>query len=549
MRLRLLSGVLGRLLVIIGLSLLVPMALALGYGDGDAPALGLAALLTVALGSVGILLGRPLRGQAINHREGFAIVTLGWLLASAVGALPYSFYAHGLGLGRGLPDRCAAAAPPPAEGGPGQAAASSAAASAASAASAAPATEERPLGAEFCDFTNAYFETMSGFSTTGATVITRGLWPAPDRHDGLPHGLLFWRALTHWLGGMGIILLSLAILPLLGVAGMQLYRAEVPGTTKDKIAPRLSQTAKLLWSVYLLLTVAQILLTLLGGVDPFVATTHAFATLATGGFSVLAKSVEGFSSPYIEYVTTVFMLLAGSSFALHFWALRGRLAAYVRDVEWRAFIGCFAVASLAVGLALRVEGVAQGSEPAFRLAIFQVASILTTTGFFTTDFEAWSISAPFAPCVLFLLMFAGGCAGSTGGGIKWVRLAVGAKVGYRELFRLVHPRAIFPIQLGGRTVDQDVRRSVFGFLVLYIACFAAGSLLLAADGSDLVTAMTACATCLGNVGPGLGQVGPYDSFLWMSPLSKWICILLMLVGRLEIYTVLVLLLPSAWLRR
>ncbi|MBM4320159.1 MAG: hypothetical protein FJ125_09395, partial [Deltaproteobacteria bacterium] len=205
MRIRLLVRVLGALLVIIGLAMLVPTALALIYGDGDAPALGLAALLTLVAGGTAALLCRRQAHQAINHREGFAIVTLGWLLASTAGALPYSFYAHGLGLGRGMLDRCAA-------------------------------VDQPELGAEFCSYTNAYFETMSGFTTTGATVITRGLWPAPDRHEGLPHGLLFWRSLTHWLGGMGIILLSLAILPLLGVGGMQLYKAEVPGTTKGKIS-------------------------------------------------------------------------------------------------------------------------------------------------------------------------------------------------------------------------------------------------------------------------------------------------------------------------
>ncbi len=406
-----------------------------------------------------------------------------------------------------------------------------------------------PIGFEFCDFTNAYFETMSGLSTTGATIITAGLWPSPDEQVGLPHGLLFWRALTHWLGGMGIIVLSLAILPLLGVGGMQLYRAEVPGPTSDKLVPRVAQTARLLWAVYLLFSVVQFLLLLAGGLDPYLAATHTFGTLATGGFSVLATSAAGFDSAYVEWVTTVFMVAAGLNFALHFRALRGRPGAYLKDPEARFFLGVFGVFSVLVALLLLLHGISPDVESALRTASFQVASIVTTTGYASADFETWLAVAPLAPALLVLLMFVGGSAGSTGGGIKCVRVVLAAKMGYRELLRLVHPRAVVAVRLGPVAVSAQTLRAVVGFLLLYLATFAAGALLLCAFGVDPLSAATASAASVGNIGPGLGGVGPFDSYFWLPTAGKWVCIAQMLMGRLEIYTVLVLLLPRIWSRR
>ncbi len=527
MRFPVLLRVLGVLALMLSPWMGLTALLALGYGGGDAAPIALAAGVSAALGALGIYLGRAGRRAEINHREGFAIVSLGWILAAALGALPYTFWAHGLGPGAGTPDRCGPVAQAPEASTEG----------------------EPPLGREFCDYTNSYFETMSGLTTTGATIITRGLWPAPNAPVGLPHGLLFWRALTHWLGGMGIILLSLAILPLLGVGGMQLYRAEVPGPTSDKLVPRVSETAKVLWAVYGILTVAEIALLTLGGVDLYVAATHTFGTLATGGFSVLATSVEGFHSPYVEWVTTAFMMAAGASFTLHYWALRGKVGVYLKDPEFKLFAAIFLVASLLIGGGLLLRGVETGLEPALRSAAFQVASIVTTTGYASVDFELWVPVLPMAPFILFLLMFIGGCAGSTGGGMKVVRVALSLGMGRRELVHLVHPRAVLNVRFGDRSVSKDILKSVTGFVLLYLLVFGLGALALTGFGVDFVSAVTASAASVGNIGPGLGGVGPYDNYCWLPTGAKWVCIVQMLMGRLEIYTVLVLLLPQFWARR
>ena len=534
MRASVLLRTLGALLLLLALALLACAAVALPYGGSDVGPCALAAGISAVVGAAGMWLGRRARRKAIHHREGFAIVTLGWVLAAAFGALPYFLWAHGVAVPGGAELRCAA--PAEATGQP------------ATSLDSPPAAEARPLGFEFCDYTNAYFETMSGLTTTGATIISAGLWPSPTRQVGLPHGLLFWRALTHWLGGMGIIVLSLAILPLLGVGGMQLYRAEVPGPTSDKLVPRVGQTARLLWGVYVLLSGAEFVLLLFGGLDPYVAATHTFGTLATGGFSVLAASAEGFHSPYVEWVTTAFMVAAGLNFALHYRALRGRPLELVRDPEARFFLGVFGGATLVIAAALWGHGISPGLEAAIRTAAFQVASILTTTGYASTDFELWLPVAPLAPVLLVLLMFVGGSAGSTGGGAKCVRVVLAAKMGYRELLRLVHPRAMVVVRLGPTVVGAEVLSAVVGFLLLYLATFIAGVLLLAGVGLDPLSAFTAAAASLGNIGPGLGGVGPYDNYLWLPAAGKWVCIVLMLMGRLEIYTVLVLLLPRIWSR-
>jgi len=526
MRPRLFLWMLGGLLLLVGLALLPSLALAFAQGEDDLVAFAWSAGLAASLGLAGLYFGRAGRTLEINHREGMAIVTLAWLVVCGVGALPFYLYGRGVGRPAVPPGACAAVAHAPAGDGP-----------------------VHHLGHEFCDFTDSYFEAVSGFTTTGATVVTAGLWPAPHRHVGLPHGLLLWRALTQWLGGMGIILLSLAILPLLGVGGMQLYRAEVPGATKDKLSPRIAETAKRLWFVYVGLTLLLVLLTASGGVDLYVATTHALTTLATGGFSVLALSVEGFGSAYLEYLTTAFMLLAGTSFSLHYLALRDGPGCYRRDGELRVFLSLVLVAALVLGGALLAGGVVPGPETAFRQGLFQVASLATTTGFSSTDFEGWIQAVPLAGVLVCLLLFVGGCAGSTAGGMKTIRVIVAAKVGYRELLHLIHPRALFALRVGARLVDTETRRAVLGFLMLYVLVFLAGTLALAAVGVDALSAATASATAVGNVGPGLGGIGPYDNYHWLPAGAKWVLILEMLAGRLELYTVLVLFVPRFWTGR
>jgi trk system potassium uptake protein TrkH len=387
-------------------------------------------------------------------------------------------------------------------------------------------------------FWAALFESMSGFTTTGATIFAD--------IEALPHGILFWRSLTHWLGGMGIIVLVIAVLPYLGVGGMQLFRAEVPGPTPERLRPRITQTAKLLWLVYLALTVLQTVLYLLGGMGPFDAVTHTFGTLATGGFSPRNASLGHFQSPYIQYVTILFMYLAGVNFALHFRAATGRLE-YFRDSEWRFYTGVV----LAAGLLLTVLNLGTGGyeldlaggELALRDALFQATSIVTTTGYVTADYELW---VPGAQAVLFALMFVGGMAGSTGGSMKAVRVLLVLKQVWMELRKHLHARAIFLARVGRHVVREDVLANVIGLVMLYLMLVLAGALALGFLGMDLLTALGASAATVGNIGPGFGAVGATDNYGWMGPWAHAVLTFLMLAGRLEIYTVLLLFLPETW---
>jgi trk system potassium uptake protein len=477
-------NVVGLLQVFVGLAMALAGLVSLFYRDGDSLGIFVAAALT---SGAGLLTYRRTRFKGeILPREGFAIVTLAWTAAAFFGALPFLFTGAIQGI---VP---------------------------------------------------AFFESMSGFTTTGATVVTE--------IEDLPHGVLFWRSFTQWLGGMGIIVLAIAILPYLGVGGMQLFKAEVPGPTPERLRPRITQTAKLLWLVYLGLTVLQTLLLLLGGMDLFDASTHALATLATGGFSPKNASVAHFDSRYIHYVIILFMYLAGVNFALHFRAVTGRLD-YFKDHEWRFYTGLLLGAA---GLLL-VLNLAGGSYPlslpglehAFRDGLFQAVSIGTTTGFVTADYEAW---VPGALMVIFILFFTGGMAGSTGGGPKAVRILLLLQQTGKEMRKHLHPRAVLLARVGKRAVKEDVLARVLGFVILYALLFIAGAAALALLGADFVTALGASAATVGNIGPGLGGVGPTANYGWMSQPSLLVMCFLMLVGRLEIYTVLLLFHPDMWRR-
>jgi trk system potassium uptake protein TrkH len=351
-----------------------------------------------------------------------------------------------------------------------------------------------------------------------------------------------WRSLTHWLGGMGIIVLALAILPFLGVGGMQLYKSEVPGPTPDKLKPRIKDTAMLLWKVYVLLTAVQTVLLMFGGMDLFEALCHTFGTMATGGFSTKNASIAFYDSVYIQTVITVFMLIAGANFTLHYHLLRGRPMVFWKDPEFRFYIGVFALftaLSTASVLGVNYDSLSE----AVRYCSFQVASIMTTTGYATADYELWT---PLPQALLLMLMFLGGSAGSTGGGMKCMRIILLMKHTSRELFRLVHPRAVTSIKLGGKTVSPDVMASVWGFFLLYLGLFIVSSFIMAALGVDVVTSFASVAACIGNIGPGLGGVGPTDNYAHIPWLGKWLLIFCMLLGRLEIYTVIILLVPEFW---
>jgi trk system potassium uptake protein len=461
-------------------ALAVSWGVALLCRDGDATAFGLATLATLGIG----LAGRHFTdlGRDLSIREGYAVVAFAWVAVGLVGALPYLF--------AGVVDS--------------------------------------PV--------HAFFESFSGFTTTGATIY-RDI-------EALPRGILFWRSMTQWIGGMGIIVLGIAILPFLGVGGMQLFRAEVPGPTPERLQPRIAQTAKLLWYVYAALTAAQVVLFLAGGVSLFDAVTHAFTTLSTGGFSPRNESMAAFS-PYIQYVTIVFMFAAGVNFALHYRALSSRGRGYVADAELRFFAGLLALATVIVVVLILVHGGARdgGFEPRFREALFQVVSIGSTTGYVSADYGLWPGGAQL---VLLALMFMGGMAGSTAGGAKAIRIHVLLRHGLAEMKRSLHPRAVVATRVGRQVIREDILLNVLAFLLLFFILFAAGVLVLAMLGHDLTTAVGASAASIGNIGPGLGRVGAVEHYGWMDPASHLVLMFLMLVGRLEIFTIILLFHPDLW---
>jgi len=453
------------------------------YGEGDVGAFLLSAGVSAGLGGAGVSMTR-LKGS-LSIREGYAVVSLTWITAGVVGALPY--FLSGV--------------------------------------------IENP--------TAAVFESVSGFTTTGATVFSE--------IEGLPRGILFWRSLTQWLGGMGIILLGVAILPFLGAGGMHLFRAEVPGPAPERLSPRIAQTAKYLWSVYAALTVALVALLLAGGLGFYDAVNHALTTLPTGGFSPRNESVAAYDSPFVQYTIILFMYLAGVNFVLHFKAMSGRPASYPRSTEWRFYTGTLLAACAVVFLLIRFTGeyAVLGTERAFRDSLFQVVSLGTTTGYVTRDYGGWSMGAQL---VLVGLMFMGGMAGSTAGGIKSIRIYVMLRQGITELQKNIHPRAVAVTRLGQKPLDDSVLLNILGFILLFLALFAAGVLGLALLGHDLTTSIGAGVATIANIGPGLGAVGAVENYGWMDSWSHGILIVLMIVGRLEIFTVLLLFHPGLWRR-
>lgn len=480
MRWRYVLRTIGALIFCIGLTMIVPILFAISQHDGSANPIIKAMLLTIAIGAglFGLFIGDQI--SVMSHREGMAIVALGWVGAGLVGALPFH------------------------------------------------------LAGTFDSFVDAFFESVSGFSTTGASVL-RNI-------EVVPSGILMWRSLTHWLGGMGIIVLSLAILPFLGVGGMQLYKAEVPGPVPDKLRPRIRDTAVVLWKVYLLFSVLETALLMIGGMSLFDSLCHTFGTMATGGFSTKNASIAHYNSAYIDAVITLFMFVAGVNFSLHYLALQRKPSAMLKDPEFRFFFGTVAVFTLVSTWSV-FNRVYDNVADSFRFAVFQVVSIVTTTGYATADYELW----PALPQSLLLFcMFLGASAGSTGGGMKCMRIMLLIKHAYRELLRLIHPRAVSQVKLGRRPVSEDVLTSVWGFFIIYLGLFILSSFLLAAMNVDMVTAFSAVAACIGNIGPGFGSVGPADNYAHLPAAGKWLLTFCMLLGRLEIYTVIVLFVPEFW---
>ncbi len=380
---------------------------------------------------------------------------------------------------------------------------------------------------------DALFESMSGLTTTGATVMRD--------FSQFGRGVFFWRSLTQWFGGMGVIALFVAILPRLGIGGRQLFFAEAPGPTDEKLTPQIRKTAAALWAVYTGLTLAEIVALVVAGMPLYDSTCHAFTTLAAGGFSPHPLSVAGYANPAAEWIITFFMLCAGANFALHYRMLRGETRSFVRDEEFRAYMGIVLVATAALVVFLQPE--IPGLLARVRHAAFQVLSILTTTGYASVDFELWNQQAKM---VLLVLMFIGGCAGSAGGGPKVVRHLLIARYTLLELRRTLHPRGVLPVKLGGRVVPDDVMRSVLVFFLFYLLVFAVCTMIVIALGADILTGLTATIATLGNIGPGFAAVGPMANFADLHPVSKVVLTAAMWIGRLEVLTVLALLRPEVW---
>jgi len=478
--------VLSYLLVVMGVCLLAPLAVSIIY-DSQSPCeiMEIVAFATLSVFSMawGLILLRVYKDGAehVGRREGFAIVTFAWVLAVVVGMLPY-------------------------------------------------------LITGVCDnVTDAFFESMSGFTTTGATIF--------PKVEIVPHGLMFWRCMTQWLGGMGIVVLSVALLPVLGVGGYRLLKAETPGgVTFEPEKPRITDTAKDLWKLYLGISAAELILLKFSGMSLYDAFCHTFTTMSTGGFSPHTESIAFFPSPLTQWIIIVFMFLAGTNFSLHAHFFRGRVKPLVENPEYRLYAAIILACVVAGFISVRSGG---GIEERIRDVAFQVVSIGTTTGYATRDFDAWP---QLMRLVLLVLMFVGGCMGSTGGGMKVARMLIYAKALGRELHRLIFPRAVRPIRVGEKIIDARIVTNIMAFGLFFMFSFVAGALVMTLCGYDLVTSFSASAAALGNIGPGLAEVGPSRNWAHLPAIAKWVMSVLMLLGRLELYSVLILLTPWVWKR-
>ncbi|NND51827.1 MAG: TrkH family potassium uptake protein [Flavobacteriaceae bacterium] len=486
---------LGLLLLFNGAFMLVASLVSLIYSDGKSLEIFTAGIFVLIIG-VFIMVYTRNHKKEMNKREGFIVVTLGWLVMALSGTLPYVF------------------------------------------------TSTIP------SFVNAFFETISGYTTTGATIL--------QDIESLPYGILFWRSLTHWLGGMGIIVLAVAILPLLGIGGMQLFAAEAPGPNADKLHPRITDTAKRLWLIYVGYTAAETIFLKLAGMSFFDALNHSMCTLSTGGFSTKNASIAHWNdTPMIQYIIMVFMFLAGTNFVLSYFAFKGRVQKIIKDEEfkwyWR-FIGIFTVIAVCI-IYFKADVSASSiahpmiwgeAESAFRHGLFQVLAIITTTGFVTADYTMWT---PFLLVFFFGLMFLGGSSGSTSGGVKVIRQLILIKNGFLEFKRTLHPNAILPVRYNKKSISGDIVFNILAFFILYMLSFIVGALGFSMLGLDFESAIGVAASCLGNVGPALGDFGPVDNYYNLPNIGKIWGAFLMLLGRLELFTVLILLTPFFWRNR
>lgn len=465
------------------------------YQDGITMQISIASLITMFTGTFLMFLTRGHRKE-VKTREGYIVVTFGWIFMAFSGSLPYV-------ISDAIPS-----------------------------------------------FTNAFFETMSGYTTTGATIL--------KDIESIPKSLLFWRSLTHWIGGMGIIVLAIAILPLLGIGGMQLFSAESPGPSADKLKPRIADTAKRLWLIYVGFTAAETLLLKVAGMGMFDAVNHAMSTMATGGFSTKNLSAAYWNdNPLIQYILIIFMFLAGTNFVISYFGFKGQFHKVFRDDEFRWYSGFVITFTIIAALVIYYQvdlGLSSIDHPqvwgawesSIRHALFQVLAIVTTTGFITADY---TLMTPFLTVFFFGMFFLGASAGSTSGGVKVMRHMIMIKNGLMEFKRTLHPNAILPVRFNGKAVRNDIVFNLLGFFILYMLFFIFGALVLAALGLDFASAIGGAASSLGNIGPALGVLGPVNNYDILPDAAKWWCSFLMLIGRLELFTVLILLTPFFWRNR
>ncbi len=487
--------IMGLLLVVNGVFMLIAAAVSFAYNDGVFKEMVLSAGVTLVIGIL-IMVLTKFHKKEIHKRDGYIIVSLGWIMMSLAGSIPYMF------------------------------------------------TGAIP------NFTDAFFETMSGYSTTGATILSD--------IENLPNGVLFWRSTTHWIGGMGIIVLAVAILPLLGIGGMQLFAAEAPGPGGDKLHPRITDTAKRLWLIYVGYTAAETILLYAAGMSFFDAINHSLSTLSTGGFSTKNASVAYWNdTPLIQYIIIFFMFLAGTNFVLSYFAFKRKFSKIINDEEFKTYallvFGITAIVASMIyfkvdfGLSSIDHPMVFGKlEASIRHGLFQVLAIITTTGFVTADYAIWTSILLVS---FFGLMFLGGSSGSTSGGIKIVRHLIMIKNGVLEFKRTLHPNAILPVRYNNRAVQQPIVFNVLGFFILYMLSFIMGVIVFSLLGLDFRTALGGAASTLGNVGPALGDLGPVNNYGALSNPAKWWATFLMLIGRLELFTVLILFTPFFWRNR
>ncbi len=471
--------IMGALLMLLGFLMTPGIVFSYYYQSGDQIPLMWGVVASFGVGAA-LFFSFSNQDQNIRKREGYMIVTLSWILMSIFGMIPYL------------------------------------------------------LSGVIPDLADAIFETVSGLTTTGATIITD--------IEVVPKGILFWRSMTQWIGGLGIIVLTVAILPLLGIGGIELFVAESPGPTSDKIHPRIRETAKRLWLVYFGLTFTVGVLYYFGGMDFFDAVNHALTTMATGGFSTKNASMAYYDTPFIQYTAVVFMFLAGTNFTIIYFGLKGKFDKVWHSDEFKAYASF--VIFIAVALFIPIYFITGlEAEKAFRDTLFQVVSLITTTGYVSADYTDYHIGLT---VIFFMLLFLGGSAGSTSGGIKFVRHLAFVKNSWLEFKRIVHPRAVVPLKINGDRVTGRIITHIMNFLLIYLMIFVLGSVVMAMMGYDMLTSFGAVATCLGNVGPAIGEVGPLDNFAFFSPSAKIFLSFIMLLGRLELFTILVLFTPFFW---